>query len=77
MRIVSYRLAPAMLQHLWGQNRFSVREPSLSILNDPLYQEKKSSILSPEALLPSSRLSSKAIMVKRMLASAGSIFNAS
>lgn len=35
------------------KNRFSVREPSLSILNDPLYQEKKSSILSPEALLPS------------------------
>lgn len=53
VRIVSYRLAPAMLQHLWGQNLFSVREPSLSILNDPLYQEKKSSILSPEALLPS------------------------
>ena len=53
VRIVSYRLAPAMLQHLWVQNLFSVREPSLSILNDPLYQEKKSFILSPEALLPS------------------------
>ena len=53
VRVVSYRLCPAMLQHLWKKNTFSQEASSLCIINASRYQEKQASLLAPEALWPS------------------------
>lgn len=53
VRVVSYRLHPAMLQHLWKKSTFSNEASSLCVINASRYQEKQASVLAPEALWPS------------------------
>ena len=48
-RMVSYRLKPAMLQHLWSGSLLSRREPSFSVLGA---SAGEADLLVPEALLP-------------------------
>ncbi len=53
VRVVSYLLHPAMLQHLWKKSTFSNEASSLCVINASRYQEKQASLLAPEALWPS------------------------
>lgn len=48
-RMVSYRLKPAMLKHLWSGSLLSRREPSFSVLGA---SAGEADLLVPEALLP-------------------------
>lgn len=51
-RMVSYRLKPAMLQHLWSGSLLSRREPSFSVLGA---SAGEADLLVPEALLPAAK----------------------
>lgn len=53
VRVVSYRLNPAMLQYLWDKNTFPQEASSLCIVDASLYQERQASLHAPEALWPS------------------------
>lgn len=48
-RMVSYRLKPAMLQHLWSTILLPQRTPSLSVVSAP---DSEAGLPAPEALLP-------------------------